>query len=301
MKNKQNVEVVELLSGVPFLSKIMEILKSKEFIDTDFQRPEKFFLIGEMSPVERACYSVLVKMKSDEKFYKEIDFFLWELVRSRMKKNHENHDLLIFCKGFLIMKKPKHRGPLKAIDKFRNIEKMSVEEMLTVSLKDTFIEGILKIIQNEAFIDESEPIENGEILIRKMNVFEKSLKTLISKLTEDVNLQIDEFQNIIQKDKAITHKSYPIKTIIEGLSDDNPNKKRLIMIEKTMETKNHKIGHLDDLFWKIVLCDILNKNKKITIKQGFKLVYCAWYNKSCQFLDSFLCYNDKIIYKFCAK
>ncbi|MEI7558358.1 MAG: hypothetical protein WCJ45_06210 [bacterium] len=56
---------VELLSGVPLFVKVLEVLKSQVFLDSDELLSEGDTIVGIMSPLERACFTVLKSSGND--------------------------------------------------------------------------------------------------------------------------------------------------------------------------------------------------------------------------------------------
>lgn len=238
MKTKTNLSLVELFSGVPMFAKMLEVLKSKQFIIPENPPKDEHTTIGVMSPLERACYAVLdspedkikslgvcpighldsgcmnavmveldfcpfakqlLAIREEYPHQKGIHNLMFGLIQSRMQKNHSDLENISLTEGFRIMTSTKMNSP-ETIEVFEGIENMSVEEMIKVSFQNTFMESVIATFETGKFVDESSPIKDGEIFIREMTTFEKALWTVYSTLFDEKKAKIQKLEKLMEGD-----------------------------------------------------------------------------------------------------
>lgn len=322
MKTKEKLSLVKLFSGVPMFEKVMNILKSKVFITPDTPRKDGFTTIGLMSPLERACYSVLeastekikalgeckfghlhagcvntvmveldfcpfakqlVAIREENPYQKDLRSFMFSLIRSRMTAKHPDLEKISLCEEFRIMT-PTKMDPPETIEVFEGMEKMSVEEMLEVSLKGTFLEPVLDVLTTEKFVDDDSPMKEGEEIIREMTSLEKALWTSYSVLFEEMRIKSDKMEKFMEKSDAFHDVGMSI-----GLGMGSPRVAKFIAAEKghpdTIEVEKMQqeisvidscIDPLNSFLWNIIQshvpADKQEQYDSTAIRQGFKIV-----------------------------
>jgi hypothetical protein len=278
-KNKKK-SLVELFTGVPFFKKVLEIMISKVFIDLDNPCPDGCTIVGVMSPLERACWTVFVKRdKEIEDYLDDLQDFMFNLILSRIQKDYPDLKYTHLHQGFSIMIFTEV-DTSKTIEVFEGIEEMSLEEMLEVSLKNTFLEPIFDIFETGKFIDARTSIKDGEVIICEMTTLEKVLWTIYSHLFENREAKIEELQKLMKSDTffpmgiAISVDGYScgINTTFIG-KKDHPETIKAENLEKEISLLDVRSEPLLSLFSTVVYSDFLNgKYANIGVRKNFKIV-----------------------------
>ncbi|MCF7835173.1 hypothetical protein K9M48_03920 [Candidatus Gracilibacteria bacterium] len=310
------------------LKDVIQTLEKREFTDPGDDISDGNTIIGVMSPLERAIYTVLERsslkfkslgecphgtvnfgclstfmfemefcpfvkeltaIKGEVSYNKELRDLMFALIESRLYIRNREIDNVNLNSKFRITTSTKIEIP-ETIELFEGWEKMDVNAMLEISLKSTILEPVLEIIQTAKFDDVDDPVASNEEFIREMNVFEKGLWTLYSKLHDELKAKSEEKDNLLD---GPAFKKSSSTTIIglgmmmgvgmsatkESYSFKDPKHADVIRVKKLSEeisTIETRIDPLKKLFWKVVASGIpqekLDKYDSKGIRQGFKIV-----------------------------
>jgi len=320
---KTKSSLVELFSGVPMFKRVMEVLESKKFvgIPKDLSFVDRIS-IGVMSPLERACYTVLhepdEKIKSLGKcriahldsdcinsvvvemeicpfstqllaigkeypHHKTIQEFMSALIESRLGARKLKLESLSLHAGFRIATRTKIDPPA-TIETFNDIKKMSVEKMLEVSLKGTFLEAVIKALETGVFKEEAEPIAEGEVYIREMIAFEKAVWTTYSTLFDTYKAKMEERKQLMKGDAfqhlglmiSISSGSGSAEPLIIPKDENHPDVIKVSQLGEEIKLLDPEMDHLNELLWNIVKSNIpqdkLDAYDTTGIRQEFKIV-----------------------------
>ncbi|MEI6118506.1 MAG: hypothetical protein WCP92_04700 [bacterium] len=241
MEETTKLSLVELLSGVPAFDKVLEVMKSKQFVSPDSEVAPDAILIGVMSPLERACYTLLnvpisklpllgkcpngtvegrclsvftfemnecpfanelAEISKEFDVVKPLRDLMFALIQSRL--GAMNLDSIHLNVGFKLSTSTAIT-PSETIEVFQGAEELPLEEMLEISLKGTFMESVLATMQSGVFVGDDPAIKEGEQVIRPMTDFEKALWTEISKSFQTGKLKSDELDTLLGTSDAFVH------------------------------------------------------------------------------------------------
>ena len=256
MLNKKLL-LADLFGSSPLFTEVLEILRTRQFIDVIHPCDEEWTFLGTLSPLERALYTVIIspeveigkvgicpvseeqvvlhclnlfkfeqnscpfidKLTAIEKTCPPVILgkFMRELINSRLKVMEMNLPDIRLVPEFKITTSKKDVQLLTPMQLFEGIESMSVEEMLETSLKGTFMEPIIDIISSGKFRLGNQSIEPKEVFVRNMTVFEKALWTMDINLTDAYNKAAIELQELHKGGAFIT--AFSLLTLSsEGIS-----------------------------------------------------------------------------------
>lgn len=232
--NKKTISFVELFNGIPMLHNVLPVLEGKTFTDSDLAPRDGYVVIGVMSPLERACFTFLdaaekkvnamgdcsfgtlnagcmqnivvelefcphaqelLALRNEYPYMGEVRDFMFALIRSRMNALYPDLDRMSLNQGFQIMTASDSVSPVP-YETFEGWETMSVEDILNVSCKGTFLENIPDVIAQATFIDGEREVGESELVIRTMTDIEKALWTSYSTLFYQKKAKAEEVETL---------------------------------------------------------------------------------------------------------
>ena len=298
---KKTLSLVELLKGVPALQQVLDVMESKKFVSSDTEISADAIIIGMLSPLERGCFTVLdipisklsslgkcpindvesrcltaFKFEMNEcPFTKELGLiadefdavkslrsFMFALITSRLKSL--NLDSIHLNVDFKLSTSAKITTP-ETIEVFQGAEELSLEEMLAVSVKGTFLEPVIAIMESGNFIDEEDLIQDGEQYVRDMSDFEKALWMEISKIFQTGKTKSDELDKLVKTSDVFV----PVGMMLSFAIKANQLGAELEQLESFAKP-------LKSFFWNVVKSnihqEILDCYQTTGIRHGFKIV-----------------------------
>jgi len=280
---KTKLSFIELFKGVPMFQKVLTVLESKQFVDAGMQKIGDDIIIGVMSPLERACYTVLqqtdqkisaltcpvknlnancldklivkiglcplsdqlLAIKKEYPHQKDIRNFMFGLITSRLKKICPDIENVKLCEGFRLTTSTKITAP-ETIEKFASFNKRSsMEKMLENSFKNTFMEPVFEILKKGEFIAIDKPIKDGEVFVREMNDFEKALWSYFSQVIDISKAKSKELETILHESLGSAFDSLLSLLTTDTISEDGIAEKN--KIDALTEKTNLLLKESDDL------------------------------------------------------
>ena len=191
-------QLVEFLRGIPMFKGVIELMDSKSFTDFEPHAPEDYTVIGVMSPLERACVMILEADKvvgCSDCFQRFID----TIIKARLGLNHESSVNWGYS-GFQLATMDNVKSPA-TMESFDDIEKLSTEEMLWVSIQNVdFMGRMLKLLGNKKFRDSIDPMPKKAIFIAEMNDGQKALFTIMEDIINAVATKEEKMVEIMMGD-----------------------------------------------------------------------------------------------------
>lgn len=324
MTNKK-LSLVELFRGVPMFAKMLDIMESQRFDALPDPRPDGHnTIIGLMSPLERACSTVLheaaakitalgdcrrghpdvrclgnivveleicpfaksiLAIKAEYPNQSMIRDFMFALITQRMLASYPNIEDAALSGNFVITTSTEMEAP-ETIEMFEGFEKLSLEEILAISIEGTFLESIIAIVETGEFTDTDSPVTDTEIFVREMTLLEKACWTHYSRLFETKKKLSDE-RTALRKGDAF-HRLGMMITISLGsddsgaeelyvpTDDNHPDVLRVNKISEELDAIKSKMEPFKTLFWGMINSGISQKTSdeyaSHGVRQGFKIV-----------------------------
>lgn len=309
---------VELLSGVPLFTKVLEVLNSQVFLDSDELVSEDNTVVGIMSPLERACFTVLKSsgndalaalgscphdkpgsrcvdfdegdplfcpyinqphcphfaelkvIKADAARNEKLFVFLSSLIQSRLQTRSRNISVLHLNKDFRIST-PEEIDVPETIEvfesfSFRTIDN-SLENLLDMSLKGTFLESVLSIVHAKKFTYEKQRITKNDIVIRDMSIFEKALQTLLTTVREDLKTKQSEFLKLMD---GIDIAEALFDLVLTGNDPLERISSQLEVFSQKIPLLEAQEEYLNTFFWMVVKSNMSQEQIKTHTCTGFR-------------------------------
>lgn len=295
--DENNVNLVEILKGIPMFDQVLEILEKKEFIKPNSSSTPEDVAISEMSPLERAIYTRIARIQNDvenelnsisspgkdkislkcfecfgfmigvcpvgaeieavdtkDKERKFLEDFMYGLITSRLIKTDALLLRGICIRDSFMIISHDVEAP-KSISTFE-FENASLEKMVQMSLKGTFMEKVSEILETNQFVDPESLLEENEEIIREMLPIERAIYS-VWKFIHDNVMQIKESNGI------------------EKIEFDEKNLSIVDSVVKELCVNKIQEGSIDDVLWSLIKVGIKGKYEKsdsIGIRSGFKVV-----------------------------
>ena len=157
--------------------------------------------------------------------------------------------------------------------------------MLEISIKDTFLESVIETMKSGKFIDESDTLKKGEVVIRKMTDFEKALWTQFSVNYDLGKAKSKELEELVLKSEVFTLVGFSLSIgggdidagSMFGTNDEkHPDVIKANALNAEIKQLKHVIDPLQSLFWKTVKADISKEKRALydttSVRKGFQIV-----------------------------
>jgi hypothetical protein len=327
MKKKNSL--TDLFGSSQLLAGVLTVLKTKQFIDVIHPYDGEYSLLGKLSPLERAIYTVLIrpviaidnlgscsllrhpvtfdcinmfKAKGEKcPFANQLTAIrnefppnaltelLHELIHSRLNVMELDLPDIRLCPDFLIVTSKKDVQSQSPIQSFETIDSMSMEEMLEVSLKGTFLGPIFEIINSGKFYVGKQALESRDVVVRDMTLLEKGFWTRELQLVEAYDKATIELQELYKGNAFIP--MFSLFTLSsEGISGpsqsylptdpEHADAIKATSLEREINKIKTEVKIVDDFMWEIIMSgipkDTLDAYTSQGIRKKFKIVV---YNK----------------------
>lgn len=322
MKKTNVMSVTELFNLVPMFQDIIKTLETKNFVDPGHMVPGVNKTIGVLSPLERAIYTVLDN--SDEEFSKigecaggKITFnclsesafklglcpfmgklkdmqlmygsmkslrdFMFALISSRLDAHTRGLDSVDLNSSYRITTSTEIETP-ETIELFEDWDKMSTEELLVVSLKDTFFETNSELIQKMIYVDESQDVLESDKVIRDMTEFEKVFWTMYSNKYNQLNIKEKELDELFSGDAfekinlgfvSMWDIMFDVDPFEEGdqyrpKDENHSDVKKVEELSIEIQTMRFELNSMIDFFRSVIMSDIPKEDLDNYISQGVR-------------------------------
>lgn len=215
---------------------------------------------------------------------KKIEQFMSALMESRLEASKRGIEQIHLNSKFRITTANKLEPP-DTIEVFQGFETMSLEDMLHISLKGTFLEPVLVAMESDdVFVDGTKSILDGETYFRDMNFIEKIIWSVYFHTCEDLKIKSDEIKKIIEGDAFISvgsmlsfrGGSVDAENIHIAKDDNHPDAKKVSQLKKEALVLSKNVDFMSSLFWDLVIATIpqemLASHNVKAIRKGYKIV-----------------------------
>jgi hypothetical protein len=197
------------------------------------------------------------------------------------------------AKGFLIISTDENFKSTYKKNR-RNTNTKGEQELFEESIKGTFLETAINLMETEEFQDHEMPIAEGEKIITELNSFEKSMLTIVLKYNTEIKAILKEFKELSKSNalEQILGNANPLAELFGGFGfggfglgimmfdmNNKEDQEREKKAQEISEKLGNLVGHgktLEMIFYGMietqVVSDALDNRSHLGVRNGFKLV-----------------------------
>ncbi|MCX6824551.1 MAG: hypothetical protein NT085_05530 [candidate division SR1 bacterium] len=241
------------------------------------------FTLIELEPDHCPFIKEITEIKKEIEGREMVHELMFGLLQSRLNVQKLGLEDIMLCSDFQVTTSTEI-DTLEIFELFPGAEEMSLEEMLQVSLKGTFLEPVIAIMESKQFIDEDAELKDGEVFIREMTDFEKALWTVYSTLFEEQKSKKKEKDTLEGGDAFFTSgivlsigpRSLGANRLCVPIDENHPDVLTVKNLSEEIDVLEFQIDLLNKFFWTLIKGNIPQEQmadfSTIGVRQGFKIV-----------------------------